>query len=462
MRESQTPLGHPASPDALGPGEIAKKLQSNFVNKAGLPAASVVILGMLGGAYIGFGGALATLVLTNSALGFGMGRIAAGFAFSLGLIMLVVGGGELFTGNNLMVVACARRRISWLAVLRNWTLSYSANATGALVLALAIHFSGVLESDALKATAIHIAEAKTRLDVPSAFVRAILCNVLVCLAVWLSTGARSVEGKVIAIMFPIGAFVALGFEHCIANFYLIPVGMLSGATIGLNAFFLNISVVTAGNAVGGLIVASAYYFIYLRTDGNADLGFAPLGRTAITPDAAGDGPRKTASVTRLVLRRPVNEAASRPRRVAAPALPAWIAAVAGLLVVVGLAVASNAFGNRTPASSMAVDPEAKPVAESAQTVTFRRAMDVDAYLRSVRQHAEKFKARPLSAETGTAVIRFTINRDGRASNRQVADSSGSPRLDGAALKTIRQASPFPRLSGVVSENSMVIAIPITF
>jgi len=116
----------------------------------------------------------------------------------------------------------------------------------------------------MKTTAINIAEAKAHLSASSAFVRAILCNILVCLAVWLSTSARSVEGKIVAIMFPISAFVALGFEHCIANFYLIPIGILNGAEIQLHEFFSNIAIVTLGNAIGGAIVAAAYYTVYLR------------------------------------------------------------------------------------------------------------------------------------------------------------------------------------------------------
>ena len=148
-------------------------------------------------------------------------------------------------------------------MLRNWGIVLAANAAGAILLALTIHASGILDGNAVKATAVKIAEAKGQLAIGPAFVRGILCNMLVCLAVWLSVGARSVEGKAIAIALPIGAFVALGFEHCVANLYLLPIGMLSGAQIGIGDVVGNIVPVTIGNMLGGVLVAVAYYFVYL-------------------------------------------------------------------------------------------------------------------------------------------------------------------------------------------------------
>lgn len=249
--------------DALVPAEVARRLEEVNVKRANLPIRSLVVLGILGGVYIGLGGALATLALTDSSLGFGPGRLAAGAAFSLGLVILVIAGGELFTGNNLMILALASGKISPRSVLRNWTVAYFANATGALLLAIAIYQSGVLDSGNMRATAARIAETKAQLGFGQAFVRGVLCNLLVCLAVWLSVAARSVEGKVIAIVFPIGAFVALGFEHCVANLYLLPVGMLSGANVGLGEFMGNIIPVTLGNTVGGVGLAAAYWVVYL-------------------------------------------------------------------------------------------------------------------------------------------------------------------------------------------------------
>ncbi len=261
------------SADALLPADIASRLEVASVKRAELPAGSLVVLAVLGGIYIGFGGALATLALTDSTLGFGLGRLAAGVAFSLGLVLLVIGGGELFTGNNLMVLALASGKVSRRAIFRNWTIAYAANAAGAVLLAIAIHQSGILDNGNVRATAVRIAEAKTQLGFGQAFVRGILCNMLVCLAVWLIVAARGIEGKVFAIVFPICAFVALGFEHCVANLYLLPVAMLNGANIDYSAMLANIVPVTLGNIVGGAGIATAYWFIYLGKVSTGNSGF---------------------------------------------------------------------------------------------------------------------------------------------------------------------------------------------
>ena len=173
------------SMDPFAPGDIARRLEAANVSRAGLPARRLLLLGLVGGVYISFGGALATLVLTDNILGYGLGRFVAGLAFSLGLIMLVVAGGELFTGNNMMVLALAGRKITFGAMLRNWAVVYPANAAGAVLLAFAIHYAGVLDGNGVKATAVKIAEAKAQLDPATAFLRGVLCNMLVCLAVWL-------------------------------------------------------------------------------------------------------------------------------------------------------------------------------------------------------------------------------------------------------------------------------------
>jgi formate/nitrite transporter len=164
-----------------------------------------------------------------------------------------------------MVLALASRKVSAHSVWRNWSLAYAANAAGALLLALAIHHAGILDSGGIRVTAARIAEAKVELGFLSAFLRGVLCNMLVCLAVWLSASARSVEGKVIAIVFPVGAFVALGFEHSVANLYLLPVGMLSGANVTLAGILGNIVPVTLGNIVGGVGLTGAYWLTY-RSD----------------------------------------------------------------------------------------------------------------------------------------------------------------------------------------------------
>jgi formate/nitrite transporter len=254
-----------AATDALRPADIAQRIETLSVERAALTTRKLIVLGVLGGIYIGLGGALATLALTDNGLGFGLARLSAGVAFSLGLILLVIAGGELFTGNNLMVLAMASRKVSAHSVWRNWSLTYAANAAGALLLALAIHHAGILDGGGIRVTAARVAEAKVGLGLLPAFLRGVLCNVLVCLAVWLSMSARSVEGKVIAIILPIGAFVALGFEHCVANLYLLPIGMLSGANVTFAGIVGNIVPVTLGNIVGGVGLGTAYWLTY-RSD----------------------------------------------------------------------------------------------------------------------------------------------------------------------------------------------------
>lgn len=297
--------------DPFAPGDIARRLEAANVSRATLSVKRLLLLGLIGGVYISFGGALATLVLTDNTLGYGLGRLAAGLAFSLGLIMLVLAGGELFTGNNLMVLALAGRKISIRAMLRNWVFVYPANAAGAVLLAFAIHYSGVLDGNGVKATAVRIAEAKALLDVPSAFLRGILCNMLVCLAVWLSAAARSVEGKVVVIALPISAFVALGFEHCVANFYLLTIGMLSGAEVTPASFATNIATVTLGNTLGGIVTAAILFLIYLGKD-QVQRSRPIFSRPVVAPPSEPTG-AAAPQVEPAVLEEPIQIAAVRLR-----------------------------------------------------------------------------------------------------------------------------------------------------
>jgi formate transporter len=261
----------PSPQDAYPPAQVALLVEQVGVKKATLPLVETLALGLLAGAFIAFGAMFYTLVLTDNPLGFGPGRLLGGLAFSLGLILVVVGGAELFTGNNLAVMAWVAGQIRTGQLARNWTLVYAANLIGALGTALMVLWSGTLElgGGAVAETAVGIAQAKVALGVMEAFFRGILCNVLVCLAVWLCFAAHDVPGKVLAIIFPISAFVALGFEHSVANMYLIPVAMLAGAE-GVTAagFLANLVPVTLGNIVGGgVFVALVYWLIYLRHDG---------------------------------------------------------------------------------------------------------------------------------------------------------------------------------------------------
>jgi len=270
MAQGERPLpAVTASPlDAYPPAQIARLVGEVGVRKATMPAVPTIMLGVLAGAFIAFGAMFFTLVMTGSPLGFGPARLLGGLAFSLGLILVVVGGAELFTGNNLIVMAWAERKISTLHLLRNWGLVYLANLGGALGTALMVSWSGALGlgDGAVAATATRLAEAKINLSFGEAFFSGVLCNVLVCLAVWLCFAARDVAGKILAIVFPISAFVALGFEHSVANMYLVPIGWLAGAeSITLAGFVGNLVPVTLGNvAGGGVFVAAVYWVIYLR------------------------------------------------------------------------------------------------------------------------------------------------------------------------------------------------------
>ena len=254
--------------DAYTPAKIAELVENIGVKKAVLPALPTATLGLLAGAFIAFGAMFFTLVMTNHHLGLGPARLLGGIAFSLGLILVVVAGAELFTGNNLIVMAWADRKVTTIQLLRNWTLVYIANLIGAVGAAVLVYWSGTLSigGGAVADTALNIAVAKVNINPYQAFVRGILCNALVCLAVWLCFAARDVASKILAIIFPISAFVALGFEHSVANMYFIPLGIfISGGEIGLADFLTNLIPVTIGNVIGGgLFVAIVYWVIYLR------------------------------------------------------------------------------------------------------------------------------------------------------------------------------------------------------
>jgi formate transporter len=259
----------PSPQDAYPPAEVARLVEQVGVKKATLPALQTIALGLLAGAFIAFGALYYTVVVTNAGLGFGPSRMVGGVAFSLGLILVVVGGAELFTGNNLIVMAWAERKITTAQLLRNWGLVYLANLVGALGTAVMVHWSHThaLGDGAVGESAIRIAEAKVGLTFGEAFFRGLLCNVLVCLAVWLCFAAHDVASKILAIVFPISAFVALGFEHSVANMYIVPVAWISGGeTITFQGFMRNLVPVTLGNITGGgLFVAAVYWVIYLRT-----------------------------------------------------------------------------------------------------------------------------------------------------------------------------------------------------
>mgnify|MGYP003982125067 FL=1 len=252
--------------DAYAPREIARRVETSARAKAHLGTMPTLLLGVLAGAFIALGAVFYEVVITNSGLGFGPERLLGGMAFSLGLVLVIIGGAELFTGNSLIVFAWCDRKIKTASLLRNWVLVYLGNFLGASIMALAVHWSGIhnLSDGAVGATAMRVAEGKMALAPMEAFVRGILCNVLVCLAVWLCFAARSVVSKIVAIVFPVSAFVALGFEHSVANMYLIPAGWLAGSEV-INAagYGMNLLVVTCGNVIGGgVLVGGVYWLIY--------------------------------------------------------------------------------------------------------------------------------------------------------------------------------------------------------
>jgi formate transporter len=259
----------PQLSDAYPPQEIARKVERLGVAKAHADTLTLLVLAVLAGAFISLGALLFTVVVTDSSLGFGPTRLLGGVGFCLGLILVVIAGAELFTGNNLIAMAWASRLIGTREVLRNWLLTYVGNVIGCLGTVLLVVWTGIagLGDGAVGETALRIARAKAELSLIEAFTRGVLCNALVCLAVWLAIGARSVTDKILAILFPITAFVAIGLEHSIANWFFLPFGLAVDAhgTVSVAGVARNIAAVTAGNVAGGtLLVAGVYWLAYLR------------------------------------------------------------------------------------------------------------------------------------------------------------------------------------------------------
>lgn len=241
---------HPTGLDAYKPAEIARRIEAAGVAKVRLGLVPLVTLGVLAGAFISFGALFYLAVLGGADAAFGPTRLAAGMAFSLGLVLVLVGGAELFTGNALIVMAWVDGKVGSAALLRNWGLVYLANLAGALMIC-ALAWAAGLHLAAPGAVAAKLAMAKCALPWMELLARGILCNALVCLAVWLSFAAHDVAGKIFAIVPPIAAFVALGLEHSIANMFLLPFGALAGAAVSAADITHNLAWVTIGNLIGG-------------------------------------------------------------------------------------------------------------------------------------------------------------------------------------------------------------------
>ena len=269
--------------DALVPAEIARRAEYIGIRKAETDALNMFILAILAGAFISLGAIFATTVATGgAAMPFGINKLLVGLAFCLGLVLVVIGGAELFTGNNLIVMAWASGKVSTRQLLRNWGIVYVGNFVGAVMTALIMFFTKQYEfsNGAVGHTALNIANGKVHLDFTQAIALGIMCNVLVCLAVWLTFGARTTVDKISAIIFPITAFVAAGFEHSVANMYFISIGLfiktfdpeyvdktgIDLSKLTVRSFLIdNLLPVTIGNIIGGAFLVSAVYWtIYLR------------------------------------------------------------------------------------------------------------------------------------------------------------------------------------------------------
>jgi formate transporter len=282
--------------DSLLPPAMASKAEGIGVRKAGMDWVQMFFLSILAGAFIAVGAIFATTVLAGSgALPYGVARLLGGLVFTLGLILVIVGGAELFTGNNLIIMAFASKKVSLSALLRNWTIVYLGNFVGSVLTAYLMFLTKqyTFGSGSIGLTAVNIANSKVGLEFIQAIALGIMCNALVCMAVWLTFSARSTADKIFAIIPPIAAFVAAGFEHSVANMYFIPIGLFikdwaadtfwqmpavleagrsvaSYADLTWGTFLINnLLPVTIGNIIGGAVmVGLIYWFVYLRSGQN--------------------------------------------------------------------------------------------------------------------------------------------------------------------------------------------------
>lgn len=257
-----------------GGPEIAARALAGGESKAKLAFIPTLVLGIMAGAYIAFAGNFCTLAKTGEGVPFAVQQLLGGLTFCLGLILVVVGGAELFTGNTLIVMAWLSRRVSTGALLRNWAIVYLGNLIGSLILVWLVVAAGqdALGGGAYGEAAVKIAAAKCSLTFGEVFARGILCNALVCLAVWMCLGACNNTDRILAILFPITAFVACGFEHCVANMYLIPLGIAFKSLVPVapemadvltvSGFIVkNLIPATLGNIVGGAVAVGGVYWV---------------------------------------------------------------------------------------------------------------------------------------------------------------------------------------------------------
>ncbi len=274
--------------DAYTPSRIAERIDNLAVQKAKLSSSNTFLLGILAGIYLGFGAQFSTLVISDSTFHFGLSSLIEGIVYSLGFILAVIGGAEVFTGNCLSVIGFAGKKVTLYELLTNWVIIYIGNLTGSIIMVCWMYKTHQWEffNNMVGAKALLIAHKKVNLSFKTSFTCGVLCNALICLAVWLCFSGRSTADKIISILFPIGGFVTSGFEQCVSNMYFVPMGvMLRGNTFVVEAaekmagkvldlsqltwkgFFINnLLPVTLGNIVGGvMLIGIVFWFIYLRS-----------------------------------------------------------------------------------------------------------------------------------------------------------------------------------------------------
>jgi formate/nitrite transporter len=289
-REQESGMTEPSAPQvpifnlqAYSPAEIKEAVEKVGVKKATLPFLSSFMLAIVAGGGVGFGALYYTIVASDPTFSFATVRVVGGLVFTLGLALVLVGGAELFTGNNLIVMAWASGKVSTRTMLRNWTIVWFGNLVGALGLVVLVFFSHHLDMNdgRIGESVLNTSVGKIRPELVTLFFKGILCNVLVCAAVWLAYAGRSVTDKIVAVILPISAFIAAGFEHCVANMYFLPLAWLlvqtghapanfDASLITWSGIIHNLVPVTLGNIVGGGgFVGAAYWAIYRVTFGES-------------------------------------------------------------------------------------------------------------------------------------------------------------------------------------------------
>lgn len=249
----------------LTPIQIANATVESGIKKSKLSTKKSLLLGILAGLFIGLG-ALGNILISQTIKDPGLAKFAGASIFPIGLMLVVVCGAELFTGNNLMSMAVMDKKITIKEMIRNWVLVYIANFIGAIILVAFIYFSDTLVKDAA-IKSMNIAQSKAILGFTSAFLKGVMCNIIVVLAVWFATAGKDIVSKIFACWFPIMLFVLCGFEHSIANMFFIPMGIALGADVSILQLIFNLIAVTLGNIVGGaIIVPYIYYNCYLKED----------------------------------------------------------------------------------------------------------------------------------------------------------------------------------------------------